>query len=114
MSAPAGEKPAHIVKVIESQMDAERQNAAIEVCIAAVENKTVIREIAAYVKKEYDKRYPSNGKATDGVYHCVCGTHFASAVSHECHGYVHIKVDQLHMIIFKSRDSPFDGEAESI
>ena len=42
-----------------------------------MENKTVIREIAAYVKKEYDKRYPSNGKATDGVYHCVCGTHFA-------------------------------------
>ena len=42
-----------------------------------MENKTVIREIAAYVKKEYDKRYPSNGKATDGVYHCVCGTPFA-------------------------------------
>ena len=37
----------------------------------------MIREIAAYVKKEYDKKYPSNGKATDGVYHCVAGTHFA-------------------------------------
>ena len=31
-----------------------------------------------------------------------------------CHGYIHVKVDQLHMIIFKSRDSPFDGEAESV
>ena len=85
-----------------------------QVCIAAVENKTVIREIAAYVKKEYDKRYPSNGKATDGVYHCVCGTNFASAVSHECHGYIHVKVDQLHLILFKSRDSPFDGEQAAV
>ncbi len=34
-----------------------------------------------------------------------------AAVSHECHGYIHLKVDHFHMILFKSRDSPFDGDA---
>ena len=36
MSAQAGEKPAHVVKVIESQMSADRQAAAVEVSFSIV------------------------------------------------------------------------------
>ena len=28
--------------------------------------------------------------------------------------YIHVKVDHLHLILFKSRDSPFDGKVEAV
>ena len=34
----------------------------------------------------------------------------AACVSHETREYLHIKVDQLHIIIWKSKDTPFKPE----
>jgi hypothetical protein len=39
----------------------------------------VLSDIAFYIKHEYDHKYPGSGKATEGVYHCAVGRHFASA-----------------------------------
>lgn len=60
--------------------------------------------------QSYDKKYPSNGRATDGVYHCIVGRNFASAISHETRFYIHLVVETLHVILFKSKDCPFDLE----
>ena len=41
---------------------------------------------------------------------CVC-LH-AACVSHETREYFHLKVDQLHIIIWKSKDTPFKPEIQ--
>ena len=71
---------------------------------------TQYKDVAQHIKREYDKRYPSSGKATDGVYHAVVGKHFGASFSHETAFYIHLKIDLHNVIIFKSKDSPFDVE----
>ena len=53
-------------------------------------------------------RYPSSGKATDGVYYAVVGKNFGASFSHETAQYIHLKIDTHDVVIFKSKDSPFD------
>lgn len=68
------------------------------------------KDVATYIKKEFDKRYPSDGKATSGVYHCIVGRNFAASVSYETRFFLHFRVGQENVIIFKSKDSPFDTD----
>mmetsp|Transcript_6420 Transcript_6420/g.8683 ORF Transcript_6420/g.8683 Transcript_6420/m.8683 type:complete len:119 (+) Transcript_6420:3-359(+) len=98
----------HQIAVISSLMQQDFETQAIEVCAMAVEQFKNSKDMATFVKKEYDKRFPGSGKATEGVYHCIAGTHFGASVSHETRCYIHLKVDLLHFIMWKSKDSPFD------
>ena len=75
---------------------------------------TKYKDVAQHIKKEYDARYPSSGKSTDGVYHAVVGKHFGASFSHETSNYVHLKCDLHNVIIFKSKDSPFDLDAANV
>ena len=79
-----------------------------QVACAAFDKFTQYKDVAQCIKKEYDARYPSTGKATDGVYHAVVGKHFGASFSHETNSYVHLKVDLNNVVVFKSKDSPFD------
>ena len=47
-----------------------------QVSCSAFDKHTQYKDVAQAIKKDYDKRYPSSGKATDGVYHAVVGKHF--------------------------------------
>ena len=78
-----------------------------EACLA-FDKHTQYKDVAQAIKKGYDARYPSSGKATDGVYHAVVGKNFGASFSHETSFYIHLKVDLHNVIIFKSKDSPFD------
>lgn len=78
-----------------------------EAC-SAFDKHTQYKDVAQAIKKGYDARYPSSGLATDGVYHAVVGKRFGASFSHETHQYIHLKVDLNDVIIFKSKDSPFD------
>ncbi|EEH56133.1 flagellar outer dynein arm light chain 6 [Micromonas pusilla CCMP1545] len=98
----------HDVSIVLSYMDDEHEKAAIEVACAAFDKFTQYKDVAQCIKKEYDARYPSTGKATDGVYHAVVGKHFGASFSHETNSYVHLKVDLNNVVVFKSKDSPFD------
>ena len=81
-----GEKPLttadllkfHSVKVIESHMASSYEESAIEVCLEGVHKYKQYKDIASHVKHQFDKKYPGSGKATEGVFHCVCGKNFAS------------------------------------
>mmetsp|Transcript_1179 Transcript_1179/g.1384 ORF Transcript_1179/g.1384 Transcript_1179/m.1384 type:complete len:124 (+) Transcript_1179:215-586(+) len=105
---------AHKIQVVQSYMKTDYERQAIEVCCLAVEKFKNSKDMATFVKKEYDKRFPSNGKATDGVYHCITGTHFGASVSHETAAFAHIKIDLVNFILFKSKDSPFDVDSAQI
>eukprot|EP00877_Chromochloris_zofingiensis_P002932 jgi/Chrzof1/1263/Cz01g46230.t1 len=100
-------KAEHSCKVIDSHMPEVLEKDAITIALAAVDQNKNLKDIAQFVKHEYDKKHPGSGKATEGVYHCVVGKTFASAISHETWHYIHMKVDTYHVILWKSKDSPF-------
>lgn len=70
------------VFVKSSQMSEAFQSAAVAIAakaLAAYTHTSAIdlKQVATEIKQEYDKQYPSDGKATDGVYYCVVGESFA-------------------------------------
>lgn len=67
----------HKLRVLESHMPAENEVAAKEICLQGAHKYKLFKDIAYYIKREYDRKYPSSGKASDGVYHCICGKNFA-------------------------------------
>ena len=69
----------HAVQIVESHMPSAKEKAAIEIAMHAVDKCSQLMDIASHIKTHYDKAYPGSGKATEGVYHAMCGTHFASA-----------------------------------
>jgi hypothetical protein len=77
-SLEAKPKIQHRLQIMESHMPSAKEKAAIEVAISAVESNHHLMDIASHIKTKYDKLYPGSGKATEGVYHAMCGTHFAS------------------------------------
>lgn len=71
----------HDLKIIESHMPKSKEEDAVKIVTAAVDAHSQLMDIAHQVKVQYDKRYPGSGKATEGVYHAICGHHFASTFS---------------------------------
>ena len=87
--AEQGEKPlttadllkSHSLKVIESHMASSYEESATGIALEAVHKFKQYKDIASHVKHQFDKKYPGSGKATEGVFHCICGKSFAS----KCH-----------------------------
>ena len=73
-------------------------------------NKDVIyKDIATGIKQAFDTAYPAqDNKATSGVYHCIVGTNFACSVTHETHFSCFMSCDNVQILLYKSKDSPFD------
>ncbi|GAX82956.1 hypothetical protein CEUSTIGMA_g10383.t1 [Chlamydomonas eustigma] len=97
----------HTYKIITSYMPENFEQDAINICIVAVDKYKNLKDVAFYIKHQYDKKYPGSGKAAEGVYHCAVGKSFASAVSHETRQMIHLKIDTLHVILWKSKEAPF-------
>ncbi|KAI8464080.1 MAG: hypothetical protein J3K34DRAFT_380622 [Monoraphidium minutum] len=100
-------KDPHSVRVVDSHMAEALERDAALVVAAAVERHKQLKDVAQFVCAGLSKLHPSGARAADGVFHCVCGKSFASAVSHETRQYLHLKVDSVHVIVWKSKDSPF-------
>eukprot|EP01024_Parvocaulis_polyphysoides_P027303 TRINITY_DN24797_c0_g2_i2.p2 TRINITY_DN24797_c0_g2~~TRINITY_DN24797_c0_g2_i2.p2 ORF type:complete len:121 (-),score=11.04 TRINITY_DN24797_c0_g2_i2:198-539(-) len=100
-------KSQHSVQIVESHMNEEFQTDAIGICTEAVDTKSHLKDIAQLIKQLYDKKHPGSGKATEGVFHCIVGKSFGSCVAHETRMYIHLQIDMLHVVIWKSKDSPF-------
>ena len=109
-AAPVAEKPKKVrtVKVLSSTLEPDGLKDAIEVCVSAFDRARNPKDLAQVIKREYDKRYPSELKATSGVWHCLVGSNFGCSVAHETRCYLHLSVGKEHIILFRSKDSPFD------
>lgn len=70
------------------------QQEAIEVASCAVAMYKIEKDIAAYVKKEFDKKYNPN-------WHCAVGKEFGSYLSHETSYYIHFFIGDLGFVLFK-------------
>ena len=100
------------VKVHRSDVVTEMEENAVDVAKIGLERyPNSYRDAAMFIMKEFDRRYASEGhSSSDGVFHVVCGMSFAASVSHETRAFIHVQVGTTHVIIFKSKDSPFDQD----
>lgn len=65
--------------------------------------------MASQIKAQYDIKHPPlDNKATSGVFHCIVGKNFACSVTHETHFACLLKVGSINILLFRSKDSPFD------
>ncbi|VDL89988.1 unnamed protein product [Schistocephalus solidus] len=78
-----------------ADMDDEMQQTAVECAAVALEKFQIEKDIASYLKKEFDKKYGP-------TWHCVVGRHFGSYVTHETRHFIYFYVGSLALLLFKS------------
>jgi len=67
------------------------------------------KDVATAIKAGFDLKHPPvDNKATSGVWHCIVGSDFACSVTHETHYSCYWSCNNVKLLIWKSKDSPFD------
>ncbi|XP_059647761.1 uncharacterized protein LOC132294056 [Cornus florida] len=88
---PTGKKV--IVKSADMKDDVQKE--AIDIAIAAFEKHNVEKDVAEYIKKEFDKKHGP-------TWHCIVGKNFGSYVTHETNHFVYFYLDSKAILLFKS------------
>ncbi len=78
-----------------ADMSEEMQQHAIDVANQALDRHNIERDIAAYIKKEFDKKF-------NPTWHCIVGRSFGSYITHESKHFIYFYVGQLAILLFKS------------
>ena len=78
-----------------ADMTDDMQQDAIETVVQAIQTETVHKDIAAYTKKEFDKKYGP-------TWHCIVGKNYGSYVTHESQHFMYFFLDELAILLFKS------------
>ena len=78
-----------------ADMAEDMQSDAIEVATQAMEKFNIEKDIAAYIKKEFDKKY-------NPTWHCIVGRNFGSYVTHETKHFLYFYLGQVAILLFKS------------
>lgn len=63
--------------------------------LQAIDKWTVEKDIAAYIKKEFDSKHGP-------TWHCIVGKNFGSYVTHESKHFIYFYLDSLAFLLFKS------------
>jgi len=67
------------------------------------------KDLATAIKAQFDQKHPpADNKATSGVWHCIVGSDFACSVTHETHFACYWSCNNVKLLLWKSKDSPFD------
>lgn len=67
----------------------------LSISFQAIDKWTVEKDIAAYIKKEFDSRHGP-------TWHCIVGTKFGSYVTHETKHFIYFYLDSVAVLLFKS------------
>eukprot|EP01107_Rhizomastix_libera_P013374 TRINITY_DN3633_c0_g2_i1.p1 TRINITY_DN3633_c0_g2~~TRINITY_DN3633_c0_g2_i1.p1 ORF type:complete len:130 (+),score=15.92 TRINITY_DN3633_c0_g2_i1:1-390(+) len=78
-----------------ADMSEEMQADAIECATQAMEKYNIEKDIAAFIKKEFDKKY-------NPTWHCIVGRNFGSYVTHESKHFIYFYLGQVAVLLFKS------------
>ncbi|KAI8052350.1 dynein light chain type 1-domain-containing protein [Syncephalis plumigaleata] len=76
-------------------MSDDMQKVAIKITQQAMEQYTVEKDIAAHIKREFDKKYGT-------TWHCVVGRNFGSYVTHETKHFIYFYQGAIAVLLFKS------------
>ena len=66
-----------------------------QVATQAMEKFNIEKDIAAFIKKEFDKKY-------NPTWHCIVGRNFGSYVTHETKHFIYFYIGQVAVLLFKS------------
>ena len=78
-----------------ADMSEDMQQDAMESATQAMEKFNIEKDIAAHVKKEFDKKY-------NPTWHCIVGRNFGSYVTHETKHFIYFYLGQVAVLLFKS------------
>uniref|UniRef100_A0A5K3FI39 Dynein light chain n=2 Tax=Mesocestoides corti TaxID=53468 RepID=A0A5K3FI39_MESCO len=78
-----------------ADMSEEMQQDAVAVAGQALEKFNIEKDIAAYIKKEFDKKHSP-------TWHCIVGRNFGSYVTHETQHFIYFYLGQVAILLFKS------------
>ncbi|CAH8829524.1 unnamed protein product [Trichobilharzia szidati] len=78
-----------------ADMHEDMQESAVHTAVAALDKYEIEKDIAAYVKKEFDRKYNPN-------WHCIVGKHFGSYVTHETQHFIYFYLQDRAFLLFKS------------
>ena len=106
-----GDQPDTSIKVtiLKTDMSEEMVADIVTVTQTVIKKHKLHKDLATAIKTAFDiKHPPADNKATSGVWHCVCGSNFAVSVTHETHFACYWEACNIKMLLWKSKDSPFD------
>ena len=93
---PAAASPAeHKIQLKSADMKEEMRQEAFDIARVAFEKHTMEKDIAEYIKKEFDKNHGP-------TWHCIVGRNFGSYVTHETNYFVYFYIDSKAVLLFKS------------
>lgn len=78
-----------------ADMSEDMQQDAVDCATTALEKYNIEKDIAAYIKKEFDKKY-------NPTWHCIVGRNFGSYVTHETKHFIYFYLGQVAILLFKS------------
>ena len=81
-----------------ADMAEDMQQDAIDCATQALEKYNIEKDIAAFIKKEFDKKY-------NPTWHCIVGRNFGSYVTHETKHFIYFYLGQVAVLLFKSGTS---------
>lgn len=99
---PCPSSPRRISKMAErkaviknADMSEDMQQDAVDCASQALEKYNIEKDIAAFIKKEFDKKY-------NPTWHCIVGRNFGSYVTHETKHFIYFYLGQVAILLFKS------------
>ncbi|EPY35116.1 dynein light chain LC8-type [Strigomonas culicis] len=78
-----------------ADMSPEMQTEAIDIATKAIKEHQMETDIAAHIKKEFDKRYFP-------TWQCIVGRNFGADVEHEAKGLFYFYIGQLSVLIWRA------------
>jgi dynein light chain LC8-type len=85
--------PKAIIKNVD--MSEEMQQESVDIASTALEKYNIEKDIAAQIKKEFDRRHGA-------TWHVVVGKNFGSYVTHETKHFIYFYIGSLAILIWKS------------
>ncbi|AQK89594.1 uncharacterized LOC100382335 isoform 1 [Zea mays] len=86
---------AHKIQLKSADMKEEMRQDAFEIARIAFDKHSMEKDIAEYIKKEFDKNHGP-------TWHCIVGRNFGSYVTHETNYFVYFYIDSKAVLLFKS------------
>ena len=78
-----------------ADMTEDMQQDVIESAVQALQSQNAHKEVAAYIKKEFDRKYGP-------TWHCIVGKHFGSFVTHEESHFFYFFLNDTGILLYKS------------
>ncbi|XP_053393192.1 dynein light chain 2, cytoplasmic-like [Mercenaria mercenaria] len=78
-----------------ADMSEDMQQDAVDCGTQALEKYNKLKEVAAYIKNEFNKKHNPN-------WHCVVGKEFGSDVTHEAKHLIFFALGETDILLFKS------------